>query len=130
MAKRRYHKKDKKAQIYKRVHNERDEQGHKVLDSLYPIAKAPIWCYTSQLSQQDAFQAHTYGNDETRFFVFNYYENIEVYDMILYKDEWYKITRVDHTDDYKGDTFIYVQNAIGAWKPNEEEIEPYTPGIW
>ena len=68
--------------------------------------------------------------NETRFFVFNYYPKVEVYDMILYKNQWYRITRVDTADDYKGDLFIYVQNAVGGWIPSDDEIEDYTPGKW
>ena len=104
--------------------------GFQLPASYYPIAPAQIWCYTRQLSQTDIFQSASYGENETRFFVFNYYPKVEVYDMILYKNQWYRITRVDTADDYKGDLFIYIQNAVGGWIPSDDEIEDYTPGKW
>lgn len=125
-----YYLKDKKAQIYKKISNGQDESGFQLPASYYPIAPAQIWCYTRQLSQTDIFQSASYGENETRFFVFNYYPKVEVYDMILYKNQWYRITRVDTADDYKGDLFIYVQNAAGGWIPSDDEIEDYTPGKW
>lgn len=123
-----YYLKDKKAQIYKKISTQ-DDIGQSI-KKYYPIAPAQIWCYTRQLSQADVFQAASYGDSETRFFVFNYYPEVEVYDMILYKNQWYRITRVDTADDYKGDLFIYVQNAVGGWIPSDDEIEDYTPGKW
>lgn len=125
-----YYLKDKKAQIYKKFSNRQDESGFQLPASYYPIAPAQIWCYTRHLSQTDIFQSASYGENETRFFVFNYYPKVEVYDMILYKNQWYRITRVDTADDYKGDLFIYVQNAVGGWIPSDDEIEDYTPGKW
>ena len=125
-----YFLKDKKAMIYKSVAGKIDQYGRPERDKLYPIAHAPIWCYSSQLSQQDTYSAAAYGEKETRYFVFNYYKNIAVYDMILYRGEWYRITRVDHKDDYNGETFIYVQNAVGGWRPSEDQIQPYNADIW
>ena len=92
-----YYLKDKKAQIYKKISTQ-DDIGQSI-KKYYPIAPAQIWCYTRQLSQADVFQAASYGDSETRFFVFNYYPEVEVYDMILYKNQWYRITRVDTADD-------------------------------
>ena len=50
------------------------------------------------------------------------------YSIFFNKDN--RVTRVDTTDDYKGDLFIYVQNAVGGWIPSDDEIEDYTPGKW
>lgn len=123
-----YYKKDKKAQIYKKVSGGRDDRGFPIGDNYYPIAASQIWCYTSQLSQQEVFSAATYGDNETRIFVFNYYNGIEIYDMINYKNTWYSITRIDTADDYNGETFIYVKSI--KEKPKDDAIKPYTPGIW
>lgn len=124
-----YFKKDKKAQIYKSI-SERDPDGYSSIEKYYPIATMPLWCYSSQLSQTDVFIAQAYNQTETRFFVFNYYKGVEVYDMIQYRGAWYRVTRVDTQDDYNGELFVYVENAKGGWIPNEEDIQPYTPGIW
>lgn len=114
-----YFLKDKKAQIYL-----------KITEKYYPIASVPVWCYSKQLSQQYASYSYLRGEAETRMFVFNYYKNVEVYDLIQYRGEWYRITRVDTQDDYDGDLFVYVENAVGGYLPKDNEIQPYTPGIW
>ena len=124
-----YYLKDKKAQIYK-GRSERDPEGFSSIEKYYPIAANPIWCYSSQLSQTDVFIARAYSQTETRFFVFNHYDGIEVYDIIKYRNAWYRVTRVDTADDYNGDVFVYVENAKGGWIPKDDEIQPYTPGIW
>ena len=125
-----YYLKDKKAQIYKRIMNGTDSSGCAKPPGYYPVAPAPVWCYARQLSQTDIFQAQSFGKDETRLFVFNYYPNVEVYDMVQYRGDWYRITRVDTADDYKGDLFVYVQNAKAGFIPRGDEIKPYTPGMW
>lgn len=123
-----YYLKDKKAQIYKKISTQ-DDTGQSI-EKYYPIAPAQIWCYARQLSQTDVFQAAAYGDNETRLFVFNYYPKVDVYCMVLYRGEWYRVTRVDTTDDYKGEMYIYVQNAVGGWIPRDDKIEDYTPGMW
>ncbi len=128
--KKQYFLKDKKAQIYKEVSQGKDEDGFSLPDKYYPIAPAPIWCYTSQLSQKDIVIAKAYDQTETRYFVFNNHKGIEIYDMISYRNVWYRITRVDTQDDYNGDIFVYVENAKGGWIPKDSDIAPYTPGIW
>lgn len=126
-----YFKKDKKAQIYKKVSKGQAPYGYSAGDYFYPIAPAQVWCYSSQLSQTDIFTAAAYSQSETRYFVFNHYKGVEVYDMIQYRGEWYRVTRVDTQDDYNGELFVYVENAKGGWTPGEnDDIMPYTPGIW
>ena len=39
------------------------------------------------------------------------------------KNEWYEVTRVDTTDDYNGELFVYVKNL--KWGLKEEYIKPY-----
>ena len=124
-----YYLKDKKAQLYKRIMNGTTSSGYSKAPSYYPVAPAPVWCYARQLSQADIFQSKSFGENETRLFVFNYYPNVEVYDMVQYRGSWYRITRVDTTDDYKGDLFVYVQNAKAVSIPKDDEIKPYTPGV-
>lgn len=124
-----YFKKDKKAQIYRKI-TEREPGGYTSKEYYYPIAPSEIWCYSSQLSQTDIFIAATYSQTETRYFVFNHYKGIEVYDMIKYRGTWYGVTRTDTKDDYNGETFVYVENAKGGWIPKDADIMPYTPGIW
>ena len=125
-----YFLKDKKAQIYKRIMNGTNPGGYPYPPTYYPIATAPIWCYAKQLSQSDIYKAMAIGVDESRLFVFNYYPNVDVFDIVQYKGKWYEITRVDTTDDYKSDLFVYVQNAKSGNIPKDNQIKPYTPGIW
>ena len=125
-----YFKKDKKEQIYKKVSKGQTPYGYSAGDYFYPIAPAQVWCYSSQLSQTDIFTAAAYSQSETRYFVFNHYKGVEVYDMIQYRGEWYRVTRVDTQDDYNGELFVYVENAKDGWIPSDDEIEDYTPGKW
>lgn len=126
MIKDQYFLKDKKADIYRKTsEGGTDPDGYPLPEQWRPISPAPLWCYAKQLSQDQLFQSHWIGQEETRFFVFNNYPGIDVYDLVLYRDEWYQITRVDTKDDYKGDLFVYVKLAIGGWRPSPSEIFPY-----
>ena len=120
-----YFLKDKKAQIYKHHKGGQDPEGFSIGDYYTPIAPAALWCYAKQLSQEQLYAAHAYWNDETRLFVFNFRDDIKQYDTLHYidKNEWYEVTRVDTTDDYNGELFVYVKNL--KWGIKEEDIEPY-----
>lgn len=120
-----YFLKDKKAQVYKHHDGGKDPDGFPTDDYYTPIAPVCLWCYTKQLSQEQLYAAHAYWNDETRLFVFNFRDDIKQYDKLHYidKNEWYEVTRVDTTDDYNGETFVYVKNL--KWGLEEEEIKPY-----
>lgn len=125
MAKKIYYKKDKKAQIYVKQKGVQNEWGD-WLDAYRPIAQNELWCYTKQLSQEQRYIASCLSQNEVRLFVFNYLADVKLYDLLKYKGEWYSITRVDHTDDYNTETFIYVDN-LGNRGPDDDEILPYTP---
>lgn len=120
-----YFQKDKKAQVYKKHSGGKDEDGFPVGDYWTPVAPASLWCYARQLSQEQLYAAHAYWNDETRLFVFNYRADIKQYDYLYYvnKDQWYEVSRVDTTDDYNGELFVYVKNL--KYKPKEDAIKPY-----
>ncbi len=120
--------KDKKAQIYLKMDGKTDSDGFRG-ERYYPIAPVPVWCYSRQLSQQDISYSYLRGVQETRIFVFNHYSNVDVYDLVQYCGKWYRITRVDTQDDYHGDLYVYVENAIAGWLPKNDELQPYTPGI-
>lgn len=118
-----YYYKDKRAQIYKYHEGGQDSQGF-FIDGYYtPLAPAPLWCYTSQLTQKQLYATHMFLNDETRLFVFNYRIAVEQYQILEYKGKWYEITRVDTTDDYNTELFVYVKNLNSA--PDESAIKPY-----
>lgn len=118
-----YFLKDKRAMIFKVYHV---RNGYNTTDHVAPISPAPsLWCYSSQLSQTLVFVARTYSTDETRMFVFNPGYNVKTYDLIRYNGEWYQITRVDTTDDYKSDIFIYVKDCPRGSIPSSEEIHEY-----
>lgn len=120
-----YFLKDKKAQVYKHHDGGKDPDGFPTDDYYTPIAPVGLWCYTKQLSQEQLYAAHAYWNDETRLFVFNFRDDIKQYDKLHYidKNEWYEVTRVDTTDDYNEETFVYVKNL--KWGLKEEKIKPY-----
>jgi len=124
MKKSKYFLKDKRAQIYKKMNVA--EEGDMPREAYIPISPASLWCYTSQLSQDLMYRAKGVGENETRFFVFNFRDIVEVGDAVLYRAKWYNITRVDTTDDYNGDLFIYVENM--SEEPEEEDILTYDEG--
>ena len=118
-----YFLKDKKAQIYQFHEGEKDADGFMTEDYYTPVSPVPLWCYAKQLSQEQLFAAMTYWNNETRLFVFNFRADIKQYDKILYKNAWYEVTRVDTTDDYNGELFVYVKDEKAP--PGEGQIKPY-----
>ena len=126
MANKQYFKKDKKAQIYKRVPGHVDEYGDRQ-DAYRPVAPTPLWCYAKQLSEQQKFIAQSMSIDENRLFIFNYRNDVKVYDKILYKGVWYEVTRVDTLEDYNGELFVYVNDCPRGSKPGDDEILPYEP---
>lgn len=118
-----YFLKDKKALIYDSV----SVSGSGYMPKTYyvPRTPAPIWCYARQLSQDTVFQAAAYGEDESRYFVFNQGTVAELYDLILYREKWYQITRVDTEDDYNRDVFVYVKDAPRGSIPSADSLKPY-----
>lgn len=126
-SKEQYFLKDKKAMIYWEKPSTEDADGSTISGGFVPFAINPMWCYSKQLSQDQIFAAAAYGVSETRFFVFNHTKNVAVYDLILYRGEWYQITRVDTTDDYNGDLFVYVKDCPRGGEPSAEDLLPYEP---
>lgn len=112
-----YYLKDKKAEIYKQGETVQDEDGFDITE-YKKVSEKPLWCYARQLSQEQTFSAASYGEEETRLFVFNYRNDVELYDFIRYRGAWYRITRVDTRDDYKGELFIYVRNCKNGEIPD------------
>lgn len=120
-----YFLKDKKAMpyVWHGDPEETDQDGFPLPSYYTPISPAPLWCYTRQLSQDQIVYAHAYHEDENRYFVFNYRDDIKVYDPILYKGKWYQVTRVDYPEDYNRETFVYVRNL--DIEPDPDSIKPY-----
>ena len=104
-----YFKKDKKCMVYKD-----DNTPHGVFEPnvLVPVSRTPLWCYSKQLTQALVAESGVvYANDETRLFVLNYNAEITQDAYIQYREQWYKVTRVDTTDDYNGEMFVYVKDT-------------------
>ncbi len=121
-----YFLKDKKAQIYRDLAGEMDPDGFRGDSCYVPLGKSPLWCYTRQTSMEFRQYALSVGKDERRFFVFNHLDGVGEGDYILYRDQWYEITRVDTADDYRGDMFIYA--ALGlhdGTPPDASRFLPY-----
>lgn len=123
-----YYKKDKKAQVYIKIGSYKDDYGVTRPGGCYPIAASPLWCYARQNSQTLGFgNGVAYVNEESRFFVFNNNANIKQTALILYKEKWYTIQRVDTRDDYNGDMFVYVDDTPTGDIPKSSDIKPYDP---
>jgi len=106
-----YYKKDKKAMIYKKYGSYIDEYGDRVDRGYKAIAPSDLWCYTKQLSQDQKYIAQSLGVDEKRLFVFNYRNDVAVYDLLKYKNELFEVTRVDSPEDYNRELFVYVREV-------------------
>ena len=118
-----YFKKDKKAMIYKEGKSYVDEYGDTVNDGYRAIAPSDLWCYRRQLSQEQKFIAQSMSVDEKRFFVFNYRNDVEVYDLLKYKNELFQVTRVDSPYDYNRELFVYVREVPRGLA--NEKLYPY-----
>ena len=57
------------------------------------------------------FECFLYSYFLSVFFVFNYNADIKQGAYIHYRQEWFKVTRVDTTDDYNGEMFVYVKDT-------------------
>ena len=116
-----YYQKDKKARVFHIVSGI-NSNGYNSPKYLQPVSPADMWCYSRQLSQDQLYAAHAWLQDETRLFVFNYYEGIKLYDVVKYKGKWYEVTRVDTQDDYNGELFVYVKDY-----KNPSTLDKMTP---
>jgi len=106
MKKNLYFLKDKKCKVYTI-----DNNPHSVLDPDVTVLIGELWCYTKQVNQNLVAEAGAiYANSETRLFVFNYNKDITQGCLIEYRDQWFKATRVDTTDDYNGEMFVYCED--------------------
>ena len=127
-----YFLKDKKLQVYKKVKGGTDKEGYPLPAAFYPIAPKPIWAHARQLSQTDIFISMRFDQNETMLFIINFYRNIEVYDLVLYRGTWYRVTRAYTTEDYNREVHLYVENlaTTGEAIPKEDQIKPYDPEKW
>lgn len=117
-----YYKKDKKIRIVGR-YTTQTPGGYPTARYRY-LFEGSIWAYTRQLSQDQIFQAQAYGAEETRLFVINYRTDLKLYYIIEYKGEYYTITRLDSSDDYNTELYVYVSNTKPGDTPRDGEIEP------
>lgn len=115
--------KDKRIIIYKPEYTQ-DEYGSQI-EKWRPIHPGKLWAYTRQLSATEFFAAATTNYQETAFFTVQWRDDISADMQILYKGQWYVITRVDTFEGYKTDLKLYVKSAIGGYIPNPEDILPY-----
>ena len=115
-----YFKKDKKIKLVTKSYTT-SSSGFQTATYKY-ISNRSFWAYTNQLSQDQTFQAAAYGDSETRLFVLNYRDDLKIYDFVEYKGKYYSITRLDTTDDYNGELFVYVKDAARGDTPSD--IEP------
>lgn len=118
-----YFLKDKKALIYAIYYSTKSGRTEKKY--YYPRTSSEIWCYARQLSQETVYEARLHGEDESRLFVFNQGTTVELYDLILYRSKWYQVTRVDTTNDYNTDIFVYAKDAPIGVVPKEGSLRSY-----
>ena len=115
-----YFQKDKKVNLVTKTTGQ-DDDGFDTTVYQY-LNKSPLWAYTSQLSQEQTLEARAYGSHEKRFFVLNYRNDVKPLDYVEYKSNFYIVTRVDTTDDYNTELFIYVADLENGEKPSN--IQP------
>ena len=118
-----YRLKDKKAQLY--TVESVSKPGYMPQQYYIATTPAPTWCFAQQLSQALVWEAKVAGASETRLFVLNQGTTVKPYDFVYYENEWYRVTRVDTTDDYNTDVYIYVEDAPMGDIPDADHIKPY-----
>ncbi len=118
-----YHLKDKKIKIVVKT-TTKDKYGQTVTVYKY-LSNTALWAYARQLSQSQALEAKTYGDDETRLFVLNNRNDLKMYDFIEYEGKYYTITRLDTTDDYNTELFVYAKDTPKGDTPTN--IQPADP---
>lgn len=112
--------KDKKIVIYKSK-SVRNDKGQPIT-KWFPIHPGSLWAYTRQLSAKEYFAAAAVNYQETIFFTINWRGDITTTMQILYKGNWYAITRIDTFEGYKSDLKVYVKTTTA---PNAADILPY-----
>ena len=117
-----YFKKDKRVKLITK-YSYQDSIGVRRTGYRY-IVDGSIWAYARQLSQDQIFNAAQYGESESRLFVLNYRNDLKLYDFIEYRGAYYSITRLDTTDDYRGELFVYVKDSAQGDTP--KDIQPAT----
>ena len=126
-----YFLKDKKAQIYKKYQIEIDPDGFGGGAAYVPISEKPLWCYARQLSEMQIYWAVSFRENETRMFVFNFRDDVKIYDLIEYRGEYYSVTRVDTHEDYNGELFVYCGNTTpdcdAEFYPYGTDTSDWTP---
>ena len=121
-----YFQKDKKAQIYIEADKYKDSYGVWHSGGLYPISPSLLWCYARQNSQTLGFgNGVAYVNEESRFFVFNHNDHIKQGGLIYYKEKWFTIQRVDTSNDYNGDMYVYADDTPLGSVPKSSQIMSY-----
>lgn len=121
-----YFKKDKKVKLIRKDSSRTDSMGFPITVYKY-ITNQSLWAYATQLSQEQVFAAASYGEDETRLFVLNYRNDLQLYDIVEYKGKYYSITRLDTTDDYNGELFIYAKDTPRGDTPSNIQPADDTP---
>jgi hypothetical protein len=112
--------KDEKADVFKKYSTSDGIGGDAFVYK--PISPGALWCYTriQDARIEDIAEARNYI--EQREFTFNYNENINVFDLVRYKNTWFEIIEV--VNEYASETAI-VARALGSISPKDSEILPY-----
>ncbi len=112
--------KDEKADVFKK-YSTSDGMGGNAFE-YKPISQGALWCYTRIQNTRIDDIAESREYIEQREFTFNYNENINVFDLVRYKNAWFEIIEV--INEYAGETAI-VARALGSNSPKDSEVLPY-----
>ena len=115
--------KDKKITIYS--HSEQtDDEGFS--SETLTAVHSNIWAYARQTSQDEWFSSQAEQIREDMLFIINWHAEINSSMMILYRDKWYDIVRVDTFEGNKTDIKIYASETASGAIPDNAEIKQYT----
>lgn len=70
----------------------------------------PLWAYMRALSGEDYHNAPTAGDRDEAVLTVNWRPDITPNMCLVYRDQWYRITRVDAFEGYKDDLRLYVSS--------------------
>lgn len=94
--------KDKKIKVYRKT------------DGQYKILLPPIWAYYRDLSTKELYAARACTSRSTCIFTVNYHPEIQVYDVIDFNGEKYKVDEIDRFERGKHDIKLTCSTFVGS----------------
>jgi SPP1 family predicted phage head-tail adaptor len=103
--------KDKKIKVYRKVVTGTGVHEGISYKALYP---APLWAYYRDLSTKELYAARACTSKSTCIFTVNYHPEIQIYDVIDFNGEKYKVDETDRFERGKHDIKLTCSTFVGS----------------